>query len=118
MGVGFVLVNHSRREKVTLAQLPASTANKLAGNAVTAAMTTWYLLQHREEQVAVVFDSLDDWPFPSGGRSDLHSYPDVTDRIVDELIAVKILRDDGVSWADPDDPTVRERAIRNVWMQP
>lgn len=117
MGVGYVLVNHTRSEVITFAHLPASKARELAGNPVTAALTTWYLLHHPVDRVAFVSDTNVDWPFPTGSRGDLASYTDITDRVVAELVAVGILRDEGIAWADQAEPqTVYVRALRNVWM--
>jgi hypothetical protein len=118
MGVGYVLVNHSRCEVITFAHLPVSKARELAGNPVTAALTTWYLLHHSDDRVAFVSDTYADWPFPSGSRADLANYTDVTDRVVAELVADGILRDEGIAWADEAEPqTVYMRALQNVWMQ-
>ncbi len=41
MGVGYYLVNHTRREYVLYAHIDASKARELAGNPVAAAITTW-----------------------------------------------------------------------------
>jgi hypothetical protein len=118
MGVGYVLVNLTRGEKISFAHLPASKARELAGNPVTASVTTWYLLQHPEDHVAFVSDTYGDWPFPSGSRADLADYPDVTDQVVEQLVEAGILRDEGIAWADEAEPqTVYERALRNVWME-
>lgn len=117
MGVGFILVNHSRREAITFAHLPASQMRELAGNPVTAAATTWYLLRHREDRVAFVSDTHDEWPFPAGSRADLQDFTDITDQVVEQLIEAGILRDNGIAWADEDEPdTVYERDLANVWM--
>lgn len=118
MGLGFVLVNHTRAEVVSYAHLPASKARELAGNPITAAVTTWYLLQHRPDRVAFVSDTEGDWPFPSGSPADLHLYTDVTEQVIGELVAAKVLRDDGIAWADETEPqTVYMRALTNVWME-
>lgn len=118
MGVGYLLVNHTRREQVRFAHLPASTATELAGNPIPAAVTTWYLIRHSGEQIAFVSDTYGDWPFPSGSPADVAGYPDVTDDIVTQLIEARILRDDGIAWADETEPqAVYMRALKNVWME-
>lgn len=117
MGVGFVLVNHTRREVITFAHLPASKALELAGNPVTAAVTTWYLLEHRTDHVAFVSDTCDDWPFSAGCRAELAEFTDVTDAVVQQLFEAGILRDNGIAWSDEDEPeAVYERDLVNVWM--
>ena len=116
MSIGFVLVNHTRREVVSFAHLPASTARELAGNSVTSAITTWYLLHHRDDKIAFVSDTLDDWPFPSGSPAELGSYMDATSQVIEQLIHAGILRDDGIAWADEDEPqSIYIRALSNVW---
>jgi hypothetical protein len=118
MGVGYVLVNHSKGEAIRFLHLPATKARELPGNPVSAAVTTWYLLQHPEDRVAFVSDTYGDWPFPSGSPSDLAGYPDVTDHVIRQLVEAGILRDEGIAWADEAEPqTVYIRALRNVWME-
>jgi hypothetical protein len=117
MGVGYILVNRTRAEVISFDHLPASKARELAGNPVSAAITTWYLLQHRGEQIGFVSDTDGDWPFPIGGPADVAAYKEVTDEVVQHLIAANILRDDGIAWADKTEPDlVYIRALKNVWM--
>lgn len=40
MGVGYVLVNYTKQEVVTYSHIPATKARELAGNPVSAAITT------------------------------------------------------------------------------
>lgn len=118
MGVGYILVNQTRREVIGFDRLPVSKARELAGNPVSAAITTWYLLQHRGEQIAFVSDTEDDWPFPTGSAVDFSGYNDVTDEVVRQLIEASILRDDGIAWVDQTEPeSIYYRALTNVWME-
>ena len=118
MAIGYVLVNQTRGEVISFAHLPASKARELAGNPVTAAVTTWYLLHHPEDRVAFVSDTYEDWPFSSGSRADLANCIDVTDQVIAQLVETGILKDEGIAWADKDEPlTVYMRAVRNVWME-
>lgn len=117
MGVGYLLVNNTRGEKVTFAHIPASKANELVGNPATAAITTWYLLHNRGDQIAFVSDTDGVWPFLTGSLMDLAKYKDMTDEVIQQLIGVSILRDDGVLWADDQEPdSVYLRKLSNVWM--
>lgn len=117
MGVGYQLVNHSKRERITFCHIDATTAHELAGNPAAAAITTWYLLSHLDDQIAFVSDTYGDWSFPEGSRDDLQSYPDVTDHVVTALIKAGILEDRGKSWEDADEPdTVYIRDLVNIWM--
>lgn len=110
MGVGYLLVNRTRAQKIAFLHLPASKAKELAGNPVTAAVTTWYLLQHLGDEITFVSDT-------DGSLADAAEYVDVTDDIISQLIDANILRDDGVLWADEDEPdSVYVRDLKNVWM--
>ena len=117
MSVGYLLVNNTRTELISFAHLPASAARELAGNPVAAAITTWYLLEHRGDQISFVSDTNGDWPFLTGSPVDLAKYDDMTDAVVQQLISASILRDDGILWADDHEPdTIYVRKLTNVWM--
>ena len=113
MSVGYIPVNHTRHECVWFTDIAASTKHELAGNPVAAAITSWYLLEHAGDRIAFVSDSDDDWPFPTGSRSDLASHQDITDKVVENLVEAGILRDEGreVVFGDPD-----ARRLRNIWL--
>ena len=115
MGVGYVLVNNTRAEWISFIHLPASKARELAGNPVAAAITTCYLLERRGDQIAFVSDTDWEWPFLNGSIKDLANFKDMTDAIVQELISESILRDDGIEWADDQEPeSVYIRKLTNV----
>ena len=115
MGVGYVLVNHSRAETIGFAHIPASRKRELAGSAVAAAIVTWYLLERSGDAFASVSDTHGDWQFPPGARADLMEYTDVTDTVVDHLIAAGILRDHGRQ--EFGEPGVYVRLLENVWLE-
>ena len=117
MGVCYWLVNQTRREVVLYQHIPAWKELELAGNPVAASITTWYLLRHPGDRIAFVSDCLGEWPLSDGNRQELDEYTEVTDRVVTELIEKGILRDDGIEWADEDEPdTCYLRALTNIWM--
>jgi hypothetical protein len=90
---------------------------ELAGNPVTAAVTTWYMLNNRGDQIAFVAHTGDDWPFSNGSPKDTSDYSDVTHEVVDQLIEAEILEDNGIAWRDDDEPmTIFERNLRNKWL--
>ena len=116
MGVQYELVNFSKSEKITFAHLNGNKKHELAGNPAQSSIVTWYLLNNQGCDIQFVSDSYDDWPFPSGNRSDLESYRDVTLPIIDELIAHNILKDNGVLFEDEHEPDkVFIKDIVNVW---
>lgn len=118
MGVGFLLVNATKREQIMFQHIGASKARELAGNPAASAITTWYLLENRGDNIAFVSDTDDDWPFPDLSKQDsLDAFPDVTDQIVKALIANGILDDRGKDYVDADDPDrIFTRDLRNAWM--
>ncbi len=117
MGVGYSLVNHTKREVVGYLHVPASKARELAGHPAAAAITTWYLIENKGDDISFVSDTHDDWPFAEGSREDLKSYADATEKVIEELIEVGILEDRGKSFEDPEKPdSVFERDLQNVWV--
>ena len=118
MGVGYFLVNYSKKELISFSHIGASTARELAGNPVSAAMTTWYMLQHAGDSVAFLSDTYDEWCFPEGNRDEVSDYLDVTDEVVKRLIEAEILVDLGKAWVDGDEPDkIYIRALKNVWVK-
>jgi len=116
MGVGYTLVNHTKKELIGFGHIPAKKARELAGNSVSAAIVTWYMLENLGDNIAFVSDTYDDWPFP-GERNELSMYDDVTDLVVTSLVNAEILVDERIAWADEDEPDViYMRALRNKRM--
>lgn len=115
MSVGYTLVNATRREQIAFRHLPASSKREIAGHPAAAAVVAWYLLEHPGDAIAFVNDHDDAWPFAIGAFDDLSDYADMTDRVVADLIAAGILRDDGRGYVDEDDPNVFVRTLTNVW---
>lgn len=92
MGVGYILVNHTKKEQVLFAHIPASKKRELAGCPISATITTWYLLEHPGDSIAFVSDTYGEWPFKSGSHKDLSGYREVTDSVVTSLIEVDTSR--------------------------
>ena len=115
MSIGYVLVNATRRQKVAFHHLPASTKREIAGHPAAAAVVAWYLLEHPGEAIAFVNDHDAVWPFAVGSFDDLSDFADMTDRVVADLIAAGILRDDGMRYVDEDDPVIFVRDLTNIW---
>ncbi len=115
MATWYSLVNFTKTEAIFFTHVPALTKRELAGNPVAAAITAWYLLEHRGDSIAFVADHEGDWPFPSGSPSDLEHFKDVTDEVIEGLIAAGILQDNGRTVFDEDEPDVYTRQLQNVW---
>ncbi len=116
MGVTYRLVNYTKKEQISFIHIGAFKARELAGNPASAAMTTWYLLQHLGDAISFVTYDFDDWPFPEGTQEDLNDYPNVEDQIVEQLIEQKILVDEGRGVYREDEPDIYTRVLRNIWM--
>jgi hypothetical protein len=112
MGVGYDLVNQTKRERITFTRLGANTALELTIHAATAGIVTWYMLHNLGDHISFVSDSNDEWPFPEGSRDDMYTYPDMTEIIVDRLVQEKILIDDGKEIFFDDEPDIYERRMR------
>jgi hypothetical protein len=117
VGVWYSLINRTKQECIVFARLPAATAPELAGHPDSAAVTTWYLLQNRGDEIAFVSDEDEDWPFAEGAPDEVTAYREVTDAVVEQLIQAGILRDEGVIRTCEDDPEVYHRVLRNVWFE-
>ena len=116
MSVGYILVNQTKKERISFIHIPATTAKELAGNPVSAAIIAWYMLENLGDNISFVSDTYDDWPF-SGDHIQLSEYTDMTDKVVAALIDAQILVDEGIAWADEGEPDkIYERALRNKWM--
>lgn len=112
----YCLVNQSKREVIWFNHLPASSKREIGGNNAASAVTAWYLLENIGDNISFMADSSDDWPFTTGRRDDLAFYEEVSDKVVDALIAAKILRDDGREMYFEDAPHVYCRQLHNIWM--
>jgi len=117
MGAAYILVNNTKREKISFTHLEGSKPRELAGNPCQAAVTTWYLLKNQEDEIQFVSDTYDDWPFKTSNRDDTLAYVDKTFDVVEALIEQDILKDLGFEYIDKDEPeTVFVRKIVNVWI--
>lgn len=118
MGVGYQLINQTKKEKLSFYHLPVNTMREIAGNPVSASLVAWYLLENQGDEIQFVSDTYDDWPFISGSRGDHLKYPDQTERLINKLIDVGILEDNGSDFQDEDDSeSIYIRAITNIWLK-
>ena len=117
MGVGYYLVNATKREQVGFLHIGASTARELSGNPAASAVTTWYLLQNAGDEIHFVSDTDGDWPFASCTEQTARDFPDVTDQVIQALLDNEVLADHGTLYSDPSDPDrLFLRDLRNAWM--
>ncbi len=118
MGVCYRLVNVTKREVIHFMHVGAGKAREIAGNPAAAAITSWYMLQNRGDNIAFVPDTGEEWPFKGNLESEEQDFEEVTDRVVAELIEAGILEDHGRTYEDADEPeTLYERDLRSIWME-
>jgi hypothetical protein len=116
MGIAYQIVNLTKREKITFAHLGTCTKNELAGNPVSAAITTWYLLGNLGDHIIFIPDIYDIWPITQLSLEAFHKLPDMTDNVVNSLIQNKLITDYGKRWMDEYEPeTIYIRDLRNTW---
>lgn len=114
MSVGYILVNQTKKEQITYIHIPATTKHEIVSCSISAAITTWYLLENAGDCIAFISDTYGEWPFNSGAWEDIFNYREVTDEVVEKLITAKILRDEGKEVFDECDPTSYMRKLRLV----
>jgi hypothetical protein len=118
MSLEYILVNQSKKEMISFTHLNGAKPRELAGNSAQSAIVTWYLLTNQGDQIQLVSDSEDDWPFFSGSKQEAWLYPDKTDEIIDALISQGVLSDFGNLYTDKDEPdTVFIRDIKSAWQK-
>lgn len=116
MAVEYILVNETKKEWISFRHLNGSTMRELSGNPAQSAIVTWYLLNNPGDQIQFVSDTYDDWPFKTGNRDDICGYLDKTNDLVNTLIEKGILKDNGFTYIDEDEPeSVYIRDIMNIW---
>lgn len=118
MSVGYYLINKTKKEQITFSHLPAETAKELTGNPVTSAITTWYMLKNLGDDISFIPDQCYENEYPQEGASlkEISNYEDVTNLLIEDLIRLGILKDNGIEHFFEDEPEVYIRRLENVWM--
>ena len=110
MGVTYSLINRTKKEIISFIHVPAAKAREIAGNSIAASITTWYMLNHINDDITFLPET-DYIP-------EIADYEDVTDSIIDDLIAKEIFADEGIRYVCDDEPELYFRKIRNIWDYP
>jgi hypothetical protein len=118
MSVGYYLINKTKKEQVTFSHLPAETARELTGNPVTSAITTWYMHKNLGDEISFIPDQYCENEYSLKGASldEILDYDDVTNLLIEDLISLGILKDNGVEHLFDDEPEVYIRRLENIWM--
>lgn len=114
MTVGFQLVNATKRERVLFLHIPASTRWELAADPIAATMIAWYMLNNFRDDVSFVPDDESFWPFDSISPAEAAQFREVTDEIVQALIAEDLVVDQGIEILDENDPEMYFRRLSLV----
>ncbi|MEJ0084417.1 MAG: hypothetical protein WDO72_01935 [Pseudomonadota bacterium] len=114
MGPAIVLWNATKREHVSFHHVGASTRREVAGNSVSAAIVTWYLIQNVGDDISL-HAQWDEHEVPNPVYSEAVLNPDRMDHVVAALINAGILKDEGFNFRDDEDPQVYVRHLRNIW---
>ena len=115
MSACYFLLNQTKKEIISFLHIPAWKKRELAGNSISAAIVTWYLLENMGDSISFINDESDKWPFKYGIFFDLRDYKEVTDQVVDALIKAEILKDEGREFYYDDEPDAYDRILRNIW---
>lgn len=106
-----------REEDPLFARLPVSTKREIAGNPVSAAAVSGYLLEHAGDAVAFIRDASGHRPFASGSLDGLRGHAEAADAAVDALIANGILAEGERIVVDDGEPDTCLRALSDIGMQ-
>jgi hypothetical protein len=117
MGPSVILWNATKREHISFVHIGSASAREVAGNPVSAAIVTWYLLQNVGDQISLqpAYDAQEaaNPVYDEGIQS-----PDLMDQVVAALIDAGIVKDEGFSFRDETEPdSVYVRDIRSIWME-
>lgn len=99
MGEMVMLVNHTRREFVG-SHLEFCKPGEWTFRVVAGAMTTWYMLRHRDDDVRFFGDYQEDKEFGTLVRE----YRDATETVIASMVEEGILADHGRVFVDETDP--------------
>lgn len=116
MGVGYFLVNTTKRERLLFAHIAVNTRWEIAGDPVASSMVAWYMLHNLGDVISFVPDDRSFWPFSSLTPEDLSSFREVTDEVLQGLMDRGLVVDLGREVFDPKEPEVYVRKLAREWM--
>ena len=117
MGVGYILVNIDKREKISFFEIDTGTKlRELSGTIVASNMVTYYLLTHTGDHIGFINDTYPEMRLfgKTYKAEDFADFKEVTHRTVEEMIRQEILADMGKRWIDEAD-NLFVRDLVNKW---
>jgi hypothetical protein len=110
MSTSYYLVNDTKKEIISFLHLPVSTLREITGNPVSSAICTWYIAMNTNDKISLLSEH-------KISKDQIENYTDQTDKIIEELIKNKILKDEGYEKMIKDEPGIFYRKIKNIWME-
>ena len=112
MSVGYLLVNATKQETIDFSHLPVNTLREIYSNPVTAIVVSWYMANNLGDEISFISDTYGEWPFISCKGDLLPSFEDRTEFVINRLIELGIIIDNGMLYQDEDEPeTVFVRSL-------
>jgi len=106
MGVGHILVNIDKKQQIGFYKVDTGTKlRELSGTVIASTIVTYYLLSNTGDRIGFINDT--EYSFNVCGQnyqSDYFSdFIDVTDKVIEELIEMEIIKDNGIIWIDKEE---------------
>lgn len=114
MGQGYTLVNRTKKEVISYIHIGADKKREIAGNPASSAITSWYLLNNRNDEIRFYSDE-ENYKVMKEDPT-INEYVEMTKEVLNDLIENSILKIDGFKYRDSDDENVYIHRIENVWM--
>ena len=106
MGVGYKLVNIDKKQQIGFYNVDTGTKlSELTRNVIASTIVTYYLLTNTGDKIGFINDT--EYSFIVCGQTYQSEYftdfVDATDKIIEELLEMKIIQDNGITWVDKED---------------
>jgi len=117
MGVGYRLVNIDKEQQIGFYNVDTGTKlRELSGTVIASTIVTYYLLTNTGDRIGFINDTDDS--FTVCGQKYQQDYfkdfVDVTNQVIDELVASEVIEDNGIIWLDEED-NLFHRDLKNIW---
>lgn len=113
MGLGFFLVNFTKKEMLFFHEISGDKAREVAGTASSASIVSWYMIKNMSDYISFVPEQDDEWFFSISLKEILDSFSDVTEYVIKDLVKNEVLKDNGYIYLD-DDKSIRIRVLKNI----
>lgn len=117
MGVGYILVNIDKKQKIGFHNVDTGTKlRELSGTVISSTIVTYYLLTNTGDRIGFINDSNESFTVCGQKYHSTHflNFIDVTDKIIEELIDKEIIQDKGIIWTDKEE-NLFTRDLINTW---